>query len=333
MPNAKITGTGWYVPDNVVTNDDLSKVMDTNDQWIVERTGIKERRWVKDRKFVGAAALAEPAARMALEKAGKTPADIDLIVFSTMTPDYVLPASSCILQKKLGAVNAGAFDVVAACSGFIYGLSCAEKFVKSGMNKCVLMVGAELFSNRLDPSDRSTTVLFGDGAGAVVIEPTDEEGGILSTHVHADGGNYEILYVPAGGSYDPISKGEHERIYNEGLQFLQMKGQELFKIGVQRFSEAIMEALTHNGFKIEDIDVFIPHQANARIIEMVARRMKLRPDQSIVNIDKYGNTTAASIPIALCEALDKGMIKKGDLVVMAAFGSGLTWGSAAIRWI
>ncbi|MBI4567371.1 MAG: ketoacyl-ACP synthase III [Planctomycetes bacterium] len=328
MPFPRIIGTGFHVPENVVTNDDLAKTVDTTDQWVRERTGIRERRWVAPESGVGPSDLAEKAARMALGNAGVGAEEIELIVFCTMTPDRLLPSSACLLQAKIGAVNAAAFDVVAACSGFVYGLATVESFMKTGRYNTVLLVGAEVFSNRLNHEDRTTTVLFGDGAGACVLRNGAEPGGILSTHLFADGSQHQVLWVPSGGSVAPPTV---ERCGKKEM-FVQMQGPDLFKIGVKRFCEAVDAALAHNGLSPEALDCFVPHQANARIIEMVQRKLGLPDAKVVVNIDRYGNTTAASIPIALHEAVTAGRIQAGSIVLLASFGGGLTWASALIRW-
>jgi 3-oxoacyl-[acyl-carrier-protein] synthase-3 len=327
MSYARIIGTGLYVPEKVVTNLDLEKVMDTTDEWIRQRTGIVQRHVIAH-EGVATSDLAVGASRKALEAAHIRPEELDMIVVATMTPDHLLPSTACLVQAKLGATNAGAFDVMAACSGFIYALSTAHNLVRTGQCKTVLVAGAEIFSNRLDFHDRNTAVLFGDGAGAIVVQATDEEGGILSTHLHADGTQYDVLWVPAGGSAAPPT---HERIDSGGL-FLRMKGPELFKAAIRLFAEAVTEALEHNGCTIDQIDLFIPHQANARIIEMTAERLGLPMEKVLINIDRYANTTAASIPIAIDEAVRDGKIKTNDLVLLAAFGGGLTWASALIKW-
>lgn len=334
MKRSKIAGIGYYVPENVVTNDDLSKRFETSDQWIQERSGIKERRYFTPGKDTSAS-MGVAAARMAIERAGIAVEDIDFIIFGTLNPDYMFPGSGVLVQRELGLHTKGvpALDIRNQCSGFIYGLSIADQFIKTGMYKNVLLIGSEIHSSGLDFSDdgRHVTVLFGDGAGAVVLQPTEEEGkGILTTHLHADGEHAEKLAVLAPSSHAP----KHitpEMIADKSIHPI-MDGQFVFKMAVQKFPEVIMEALQTTGYTVEDIDMFIPHQANLRISEMVRRLLKLPEEKVHNNIQKYGNTTAASIPIALNEAWELGKIKEGDLVCLAAFGSGFTWASALIRW-
>lgn len=355
MLRSKIGGIGYYVPEKVVTNDDLSKVMDTTDEWIQERTGIKERRYgVKHEETT--TTMGVRAAEIAIERAGITKEDVDFIIFATLSPDYYFPGCGVLLQREMGITHkeVGALDIRNQCSGFLYGLSIADQFVKTGMYKNVLLVGAEMHSMGLDFSTRgrNVTVIFGDGAGAVVIQPTEDENkGILTTHLHSDGTYAEKLaFINPGahGGYHHKKMGEefdygysdaeygeiflNEHMVKEGQIYPHMEGQFVFKMAVQKFPEVIMEALNKVGLKPSDIDMFIPHQANLRISDFVARKMGLREDQVWNNIQRFGNTTAASIPIALCEAWEAGAVKEGDLVCLAAFGSGFTWGSALIRW-
>ncbi|NNE29859.1 MAG: ketoacyl-ACP synthase III [Saprospiraceae bacterium] len=349
MPNAKIAGIGYYVPENKVTNNDLARVMDTSDEWIQERTGIVERRYAKKHEE-STTTMGVEAAKIAIERAGITNEDIDFIIFATLSPDYYFPGCGVLLQREMGMLGVGALDIRNQCSGFVYGLSIADQFVKSGMYKNVLLVGSEFHSMGLDFSTRgrNVTVIFGDGAGAVVVQPTEEEGkGILSTHLHADGTYAEKLaYINPGShagkwedkerfGYPDVEFGGAfltQKMWDDEDLFPNMEGQAVFKMAVQKFPEVIMEALQTNGLQPEDIDMLVPHQANLRISQFVQRRMKLRDDQVWNNIQKFGNTTAASIPIALCEAWEQGAVKDGDLVCLAAFGSGFTWGSALIRW-
>lgn len=355
MLRSKIGGIGYYVPEKVVTNDDLSKMMDTTDEWIQERTGIKERRYgVKHEETT--TTMGVRAAEIAIERAGITKEDVDFIIFATLSPDYYFPGCGVLLQREMGITHkeVGALDIRNQCSGFLYGLSIADQFVKTGMYKNVLLVGAEMHSMGLDYSTRgrNVTVIFGDGAGAVVIQPTEDENkGILTTHLHSDGTYAEKLaFINPGahGGYHHKKMGEefdygysdaeygeiflNEHMVKEGQIYPHMEGQFVFKMAVQKFPEVIMEALNKVGLKPSDIDMFIPHQANLRISDFVARKMGLREDQVWNNIQRFGNTTAASIPIALCEAWEAGAVKDGDLVCLAAFGSGFTWGSALIRW-
>ncbi len=349
MLRSKIAGIGYYVPERVVSNHDLAKVMDTTDEWVQERTGIVERRYVERGKDT-TSTLGAKAARIAIERAGITPQDVDFIIFATLSPDYYFPGSGVLLQRQLGIPGIGALDIRNQCSGFVYGLSIADQFVKTGMYKNVLLVGAEVHSIGLDYTTRgrNVTVIFGDGAGAVVIQPTEEDKGILSTHLHADGEHAEHLaYINPGSHGGVHSKTPEQFGYPDqefGGMFLtdkmlededvypNMNGKYVFKFAVSRFPEVIMEALKTNGMQPGDINMLVPHQANLRIAQFVQNMLGLSDDQVYNNIHKYGNTTAASIPIALCEAWEAGKIKDGDIVCLAAFGSGFTWGSALIKW-
>ena len=334
MYNSRITGLGYYVPEKVVTNDDLSKMMDTNDAWIQERTGIKERRWIEKGSDDSSAVMGAKASRIAIERAGLTKDDIDFIVFATMTPDYYFPGCGVQLQDSLDMKNVGAIDIRNQCSGFVYAISVADQFIKTGMYKNVLVVGSEYHSNGLDKTTRGrgVTVIFGDGAGACVLSrEEDTTRGILSTHLHSEGkyANKLIVESPSIKHWVPEileSKGE------DLSYFPYMDGTFVFKHAVVRFSEVIMEGLMKNGLQKEDIDMLIPHQANLRIAQFIQKKFGLSDDQVFNNIMKYGNTTAASVVIALTEAWEKGKIKEGDNVVLAAFGSGFTWGSAIIKW-
>ena len=336
MYSSKISGLGRYVPDNIVTNDDLSKMMDTNDAWIQERTGIKERRWVKRGSDDTTATMGVKAARIAIERAGIDKDDIDFIVFATLSPDYYFPGPGVQVQKELDIKTVGALDVRNQCSGFVYALSVADNYIKTGMNKHILVIGSELHSHGLDKTTRGrgVSVIFGDGAGAAVVSrEEDTSKGILSTHLHSQGEFAEELVVKAPGMgtrwvTDIISENDP----NDESYFPYMNGQFVFKNAVVRFSEVIMEGLEKNKLSVSDINMLIPHQANLRIAQFIQRKFKLNDDQVFNNIQKYGNTTAASIPIALTEAWEEGKIKEGDLVVLAAFGSGFTWGSVIIRW-
>jgi len=330
MPNSRIIGAGFYVPPKVVTNDDLSKMMDTSDEWIRERTGIRERRFVED--GVGASDLAVSASKKALEQAGLEPKDVDLIIFATLSPDYFFPGPGVMLQHKLGCRNIGAIDVRAQCSGFLYSLSIADQYIKTGMYKYILVVGAEVHSTGLDLTTRGrdVAVLFGDGAGAVVMAPCEEGRGVLSTHLYSNGEHYDKLWCPA-----PMScrnpRLTHEML-EEGLHYPKMDGKFIFRMAVGKFAEVVEEALQANGYTAEDLDLFIPHQANLRISLMAGKKLGLPEEKIFSNIQKYGNTTAASIPIAIAEAIEQGKIKEGSLVCLASFGSGLTWASALIKW-
>ncbi|WP_178987817.1 3-oxoacyl-ACP synthase III family protein [Winogradskyella schleiferi] len=334
MYNSKIIGLGKYLPDNVVTNDDLSKLMDTNDAWIQERTGIKERRWIKDGSEDTSSVMGAKAAKIAIERSGLTKDDIDFIVFATLSPDYYFPGCGVQIQDMLDMPTVGALDVRNQCSGFIYAISVADQFIKTGMYKTILVIGAEYHSNGLDKSTRGrgVSVIFGDGAGAAVLtREEDTSKGILSSHLHSEGKYADKLIVasPSIAHWVPeiIEAGEDDVSY-----FPYMDGTFVFKNAVVRFSEVIMEGLAKNNLKREDIDMLIPHQANLRIAQFIQKKFKLTDDQVFNNIQKYGNTTAASIPIALTEAWEEGKVKEGDTVVLAAFGSGFTWGSVIMKF-
>ncbi|MBT8210453.1 MAG: ketoacyl-ACP synthase III [Eudoraea sp.] len=335
MYNSKIIGMGYYVPDNVVTNEDLSKIMDTSDEWIQERTGIKERRHIIKGEDT-TASLGVKAARIAIERAGIDKDEIDFIVFATLSPDYYFPGPGVLVQRDLGIKTVGAIDVRNQCSGFVYGISLADQYIKSGMYKNVLVIGSEVHSIGLDftTRGRGVSVIFGDGAGAVVLSrEEDPQKGILSTHLHSEGEHAEELSLIAPGMgkrwiLDIIKDNDPEEI----SYYPYMNGQFVFKNAVVRFSEVIMEGLQKNKLQPSDIDLLIPHQANLRISQFIQKKFRLSDDQVYNNIMNYGNTTAASIPIALTEAWEQGKVKEGDLVVLAAFGSGFTWGSVIMRW-
>ncbi len=349
MPLSKIAGIGMYVPEKVVTNNDLKKWMDTDDNWIQERTGIQERRFAK-RTEETTTTMAVEAAKIAIERAGITAQDIDFIVFATLSPDYYFPGCGVLVQRAMKMKEVGALDIRNQCSGFLYAISVADQFIKSGMYKNILVIGAEKHSMGLDYSTRgrNVSVIFGDGAGAVVLQPTEKNNqGILSTHLHSDGASAEILaqYNPGShanhwmetpvADFDDAEIGEmfmsHQMIDKAQL-FPFMDGPTVFKKAIVKFPEVIVEALTKNGYTTEDLNMLIPHQANLRISQFVQQKLKLRDDQVYNNIMRYGNTTAASVPIALCEAWQNGKIKEGDLVCLAAFGSGFTWASALLKW-
>ena len=330
MYRAKIAGVGHYVPEQVMTNFDLEKIMDTTDAWIRERTGIQERRFVRDGEHN--VDISEKAARMALEKAGKKPEDLEFIIFATLSPDYFFPGSGCLLQERLGIPGVGALDVRNQCSGFIYGLAVADQFIKTGMYKNVLVVGSEIQSRGLDLTTRGRdiAVLFGDGAGAVVVDRSDDpERGILTTHLHADGRYVKELWCEDPGS-QKNPRLTHELLDTPSI-WAHMNGKYVFKYAVTKFPEVIEEALAAAGVNKNELDLVIPHQANMRITEAVRARLELPEDKVYSNIHKYGNTTAASIPIALSEAIAAGKIKQKSLVCLAAFGSGFTWASALLR--
>jgi len=335
MYNSKIIGLGKFVPENIVTNDELSKLMDTNDEWIKERTGIKERRWVKDSGDT-TASMGVKAAKIAIERAGIDKDDVDFIVFATLSPDMYFPGPGVQVQEALDIKTVGALDVRNQCSGFVYAISVADNFIKTGMYKNILVIGSELHSHGLDKTTRGrgVSVIFGDGAGAAILtREEDTTKGILSTHLHSQGKHAEELVL--------IAPGMGKRWVNDILAdnnpddesyFPHMNGQFVFKNAVVRFSEVIMEGLMKNNLKVDDINMLIPHQANLRISQFIQRKFKLEDNQVFNNIQKYGNTTAASIPIALTEAWEERKINEGDTVVLAAFGSGFTWGSVIIKW-
>ena len=351
MPNTKIAGIGKYLPERVMTNTELTQYMDTSDEWIQERTGIKERRYA-EKHTETTTTLAARAAESAIKNAGISKEDIDFIIFATLSPDYYFPGCGVLLQRELGISNTeiGALDIRNQCSGFIYGLSVADQFIKSGMYKNILLVGSEMHSMGLDFSTegRGVTVIFGDGAGAVILQPCEDDKGVLTTHLHSDGRHAEELAMVNfgchGGHHDEVDYGfpskelpggilATQKMLDDGLIFPHMNGQVVFKKAIVKFAEVIGEALHATGLSQSDINMFIPHQANLRISQYVQKQLGLSDEQVYNNIQKYGNTTAASIPIALCEALEEGKINSGDLVCLAAFGSGFTWGSTLIRWV
>lgn len=334
MFQSKISGLGFYVPDNVVTNDDLSKIIDTNDEWIQERTGIQERRHIV-RGQDTTTSMGVKAAKIAIERSGISNDDIDFIVFATISPDYYFPGPGVELQKELGLKTIGALDIRNQCSGFVYALSVADQFIKTGMYKNILVVASEVQSLGLDMTTRgrSVSVIFGDGAGAIVLTRSDDDSGILSTHLHSEGEHAKELAVLApgmGGRWVTDILADNNP--DDESYFPYMNGQFVFKHAVVRFSEVINEGLQANNLQVSDIDMLIPHQANLRISQFIQKKFGLTDDQVFNNIQKYGNTTAASIPIALTEAWEQGKIKKGDTIVLAAFGSGFTWASAIIKW-
>ena len=322
MTYARITGTGGYLPENVMTNTDLEKLVDTSDQWIRERTGIEQRHIAVEGQTT--VDLAEVASRRAIEAAGIRAQDVDLIVMATSTPDKIFPSSACILQSRLDIHGCPAFDVQAVCSGFVYALAVAEKFIKTGSSKTALVIGAEVFSRILDWQDRGTCVLFGDGAGAVILQAS-EETGILSTHIHADGDYVDLLQVPCGiaDGYDQVKAGQ---------AFVEMKGNEVFKMAVNTLGRIVDETLAANQMMKSDIDWLVPHQANIRIIAATAKKLKMSMDQVVVTVNKHGNTSAASVPLALDVAVRDGRIKKNEILLLEAFGGGFTWGSALLRF-
>ncbi|THF50624.1 ketoacyl-ACP synthase III [Flavobacterium supellecticarium] len=335
MYQSRISGLGYYVPDNVVTNDDLSKIMDTNDEWIQERTGIQERRHVI-RGEDTTTTMGVKAAKIAIERSGVAKEDIDFVVFATLSPDYYFPGPGVAVQRDLGLRTVGALDVRNQCSGFVYALSVADQFIKTGMYKNILIIGSEVHSTGLDMTTRGrgVSVIFGDGAGAAVLSRSETPGkGVLSTHLHSEGEHADELVLKAPGMGQRwVTDILADNDPNDESYYPYMNGQFVFKNAVVRFSEVIMEGLQANNLQVADIDMLIPHQANLRISQFIQQKFKLTDDQVHNNIQKYGNTTAASIPIALTEAWEQGKIKDGDTVVLAAFGSGFTWASAIIKW-
>jgi len=326
MTRAKIVGIGAYAPKRILTNHDLEKMVATSDEWIVQRTGIRERHIVDESE--AASDLGLMAAQQALDRAGVEPGEVDLIVVGTTTGDMAFPTTGNILQHQLGCRNAGSMDVYAACTGSIYSLSVGAQYVQTGKYRTVLCVGAECLSRITDYTDRGTCILLADAAGAVVLRPADGEAGIIDTDLYSDGRYWELLFQPAGGSRTPAT---HETV-DRRLHFAKMKGNEVFKVAVRMFEQCAQRILERNGFKAGDIDVFVPHQANLRIIEAAVKRLKLPMDRVVVNVDRYGNTGAASVYVALEEAWAGKRLKPGDLVLLAAFGGGFTWGAALLRW-
>lgn len=321
-----ISGVGSYLPENRVTNDDLSKIVETSHEWIVERTGIHERRVLSE--DMATSDTATIAAKKALEDAKLKPEDIDLIIVATVTADYALPSTACIVQKNIGAMKAAAFDINAGCSGFVYGLTLGESFIKSGVYEKVLVIGAETLSRIVDWQDRNTCVLFGDGAGACILDKCEDGFGILSSELGSDGTNGEVLIQPAGGSKFPAS----QETLDKRLHYIKMDGKEVFKFAVRVMEKASMNVLEKANLKLEDLDFLVPHQANTRIIDAAAKKLKLEKDKIYVNLNKYGNMSSASIPVALDEAIKDNKIKKGDNILLVAFGAGLTWASMTLKW-
>lgn len=321
---SRITGTGSYLPEQVLTNEDLEKMVDTAHDWIVERTGINKRHVASQGETT--CDLAEKAAHRAMQAADKTACDIDLIIVATTTPDKIFPSTACLLQQRLGVHGSAAFDIQAVCTGFVYALGVADKFIKTGAAKCALVVGAETLSRIVDWSDRGTCILFGDGAGAVVLEAS-EEPGILSTHLHADGAYENLLSVPGG-----ISAGFDMEVEAGDTRYIQMKGNEVFKMAVNTLGRIVDETLAANKMKKSDIDWLVPHQANIRIIKATARKLDMSMDQVVVTVDQHGNTSAASVPLALDVAVKDKRIKRGETLLLEAFGGGFTWGSVLLKY-
>jgi 3-oxoacyl-[acyl-carrier-protein] synthase-3 len=326
MIRSRIIATGSYVPPKVLTNFDLEKMVDTSDEWITSRSGIRERRIVE--RDVATSDLGTQAALRALEMAGLSPEDLDLIITGTNSPDMFFPCTGCFIQAKIGAKKAAAFDVSAGCTSFIHALSLGDKFVKEDPSRKVMVLGAEIMSKVTDWSDRATCVLFGDGAGAVILGGEEGDRGVLSTHLHSDGSLWELLYMPGGGSAHPSS---HETV-DQRLHCIKMAGNQLFKVAVRALAEVSQEALKFNGLTSQDIDLMIPHQANMRIIEAAAKLINFPMDKVFLNIERYGNTSSATIPIALDELNRAGKLRAGNIILMCSFGTGVTWGGAIIRW-
>jgi len=326
MPYAHITGWGMAVPENILTNDDISKMVETNDAWIRERTGIHERRIARDNEFPSTLGVA--ASINALRVANLRPTDLDLIICTSSSPEYIFPATACLIQDQLGARKAGAFDLLAACTGFIYALNMAAQAIRSGSIKNALVVGSETLSRFVDWKDRNTCILFGDGAGAFVLQASEQPGGVLSAVMHSDGSGADLLTLEGGGSRYPAT----EATVREGKHYIQMDGKEVFRFATRVMASATQEALDAAGLTIEQIQWIIPHQANIRIIQAAARGLKLPMERFIVNLERYGNTSTASIPIAMVEAVECGKIKPGEKLVMVGFGGGLTWGALAAEW-
>jgi 3-oxoacyl-[acyl-carrier-protein] synthase-3 len=325
-PFAAVVGWGMAVPRRVVTNDDLAQRLDTSDEWIRSRTGIAERRVAGPDEFTSV--LATRAGREALERAGVAPEAVDTVIVATCTPDRPFPATACTVQANLGIARAGAFDIAAACSGFVYGLSVATAMIKSGMSRTTLLIAADIFTHLIDWEDRNTCVLFGDGAGAVLLRATDRPLGLLASNIGAWGEGETLMAVDAGGTRMPATP----ELMEQRRQFVYMNGREIFKHAVRGMCESAERAVAEAGLQLDDVALVVPHQANARIIEAIAKRLELPMERFFVNLDRYGNTSAASVPIALYEAEQQGRIKAGDLVLLTAFGGGLTWGSALVRW-
>ncbi|MDE3017601.1 MAG: ketoacyl-ACP synthase III [Nitrospirota bacterium] len=322
---ARILGTGSYVPERVLTNADLERMVATSDAWIMERTGIRERRIAAPGE--ACSDLAVNAAERALAAAGVAAADLDLILLGTCTGDYPIPSTACLVQHRLGAARAAACDIGAACCGFLYALGVGDAYIRTGMRH-VLVIGSEVMSAVTDWTDRNTCVLFGDGAGAAVLGPSEGDRGILSSHLHSDGGLWDLIAVPGGGSRMPPS----DKMVAERQQYIKMKGNETFKVAVKTLEDSVREALAANNLTAADVDLLVPHQANLRIIKAVASRLDFPLEKVMLNLERYGNTSAASIPLALDEAVKEGRIKEGSLVLMEAFGAGLTWASTVVRW-
>ena len=326
MIRARITGTGFAVPERILSNADLEKMVATSDEWITARTGIKQRYIASENEYTST--FATGAAEKAMAMAGIEPEELDLLIVATVTPDFPFPSTACLVQNNLKAVKASAFDISAACSGFLFALSLAEKYIITGSVRKALIIGAEVLSRIVDWTDRNTCCLFGDGAGAVVVEASADERGILSTHIHTDGSHWELLFQRGVGNRNPAS----QKTLDEKHAYISMQGNEVFKLAVRAMEDVALEALAANKLVLSDIDLFIPHQANRRIIDAIGKRLGITGEQLYINLERYGNTSSASIPIALDEVNRSGRIKEGNIVLLDAFGGGMTWGAALIRW-
>lgn len=327
MTRAKIIGLGSYAPERILSNQDLEKMVDTSDEWIFSRTGIRERHLAAEGEDTSD--MCVNAAEVAFESSGLVASDIDLIIVATVTPDFRLPSTSCMIQKKIKAVNSATMDVVAACAGFIHGLSIAQAYIATGVYRNIMVFGAEKLSSITDYEDRNTCVLFGDGAGVAILTPADDDSGILSTYLKSDGNLDRLLHIPGGGTNKPYGANGN---YDPKESLLRMSGNEVFKYAVRHMGDASMRVIKDAGLSPDDIDLLVPHQANIRIIKATADRLGMPQEKVFMNIEKFGNTSAASVPLALHDAVQQGRIKKGDLVLSVAFGGGLTWGAVVIRW-
>jgi 3-oxoacyl-[acyl-carrier-protein] synthase-3 len=323
---ARVTGTGAYLPERRLTNQELERTVETSDRWIVERTGIRERRIAAPEEATSD--LAAAAGRQALAASGVPASSVELIIVATATPDMLFPSTACLVQEQLGAKQAFAFDLSAACTGFLYALAVADQYIRAGTYRTVLVIGAEVLSRMVDWTDRTTCILFGDGAGAAVLQADRGERGILSTHLHSDGALWDLIHIPGGGSRRPPSA----ETLAERMNFVKMKGSETFRVAVRALEEVAREALAANHLSTEQLALIVPHQANLRILQAVAERLAVPAEKVMINVDRYGNTSAASIPIALDEAVRGGRVKPDDLLLLEAFGAGLTWGAAVVRW-
>lgn len=326
MIRARVTGTGAYLPERRLTNQELERTVETSDRWIVERTGIRERRIAAPEEATSD--LAAAAGRQALEAAGVPASSVDLIIVATATPDMLFPSTACLVQERLGAKQAFAFDLSAACTGFLYALAVADQYIRAGTYRTVLVIGAEVLSRMVDWTDRTTCILFGDGAGAAVLQADRGRHGILSTHLHSDGALWDLIHIPGGGSRRPPSA----ETLADRMNFVKMKGSETFRVAVRALEEVAREALAANNLSTDQLALIVPHQANLRILQAVAERLAVPAEKVMINVDRYGNTSAASIPIALDEAVRGGRVKTDDLLLLEAFGAGLTWGAAVVRW-